>query len=88
MDASSNTDLSAFIDFCKSLDSGIVHTPEQAIKLYRSGAAKTTAEGAEGLGRELRALRAQIVASGAPLLDEAALGSEKAARRGDKSAAE
>lgn len=42
----------------------------------------------ERLGGDLRALRAQIIASGAPLLDEESLDREKAARRGDKPAAE
>jgi hypothetical protein len=42
----------------------------------------------EQLGGDLRALRAQIVASGAALLDEDSLDQEKAARRGDKPAAE
>jgi hypothetical protein len=42
----------------------------------------------ERLGVDLCALRAQIIASGAALLDEDSLDREKAARRGDKAAAE
>jgi hypothetical protein len=40
----------------------------------------------EQLGADLRALRAQIVASGASLLDETSLDQEKVNRRGDKTA--
>jgi hypothetical protein len=36
----------------------------------------------EQLGADLRALRAEIVAGGAPLLDEALLDQERASRRG------
>lgn len=63
MDTITNTDLTSFLDFCKSLDSGIVHTPEQALDLYR-----TRYEGRNGtsirssdLGRDLLRLREQIV---------------------------
>lgn len=38
----------------------------------------------QSLGERLRAIRAQIVASGAPLLDEAALQAELADRRGER----
>jgi len=38
----------------------------------------------QSLGERLRAIRAQIVASGAPLLDEAARQAELADRRGER----
>ena len=84
MDTFSSTDFTSFLDFCQSLDSGVVHTPEQALELYRSrhdknnGSNRTT-----DLGRDLLRLREQIVASGAPLLSADELDRELATRRGE-----
>ncbi|RRR74140.1 MAG: hypothetical protein EI684_07685 [Candidatus Viridilinea halotolerans] len=47
-------------------------------------AAPPPAEAIAPLGVQLRALRAQIVASGEPLLDEDALAIEVAERRGER----
>ena len=88
MDLFSNTELPAFIDFCKSLDAAVVHTPEQAVQLYRSADSQKSAADLNSLARDLLALRQQIVESGASLLDEDGLDREKAARRGEKTSAE
>lgn len=91
MDSLSPTDLPAFIDFCKSLDAAVVLSPEQAIELYRLGDLGEKNGGPAKrrlLADDLRALRAQIVASGAPLMDERELDAEKAARRGERQAAD
>jgi hypothetical protein len=63
-----------------------VHTPEQALELYRSrGQAEngSSSKHTGNLGRDLLRLREQIVATGAPLLSETELDEEIAARRGD-----
>lgn len=88
MDDLSPTELPAFIDFCKSLDAAVVHTPEKAVELYRSGEKNGREANGQSLAADLAVLRAQIIASGAPLLDERELDLEKAARRGERLAAE
>jgi len=87
MDTFSNTDLTSFLNFCQSLDSEMVHTPEQALELYRArreGRNGASASPSSNLGPDLFALRKKIVASGAPLLSEAELDEEVAARCGDR----
>lgn len=89
MDHPFPTELPAFLDFCKSLDAGIVHTPEQAVELYRSTRHDGSVISSPGnLGADLRRLRQQIVASGAPLWDETQLDRERAERRGEKMSCE
>ena len=82
------TELPAFIDFCKSLDAAVVHTPEKAVELYRCGESSVRSSDRLSLAADLAALRAQIVASGVPLLDEQELDLEKADRRGERLAAD
>jgi len=90
MDAAFNADLPAFLDFCKSLDAAVVQTPEKALELYRARERENGASESapNDLGRDLRQLREQIIASGALLLNENELDRERAARRGDKPSAE
>ena len=84
MDTFSNTDFTSFLDFCKSLDTGVVHTPEQALELYRSRRDKNNGGNrSTDLGQDLLGLREQIVASGAPLLSADELDRELASRRGE-----
>jgi hypothetical protein len=86
MDTSPNTDFSNFLDFCKSLDVGSVHSPEQALELFRSddNGAAAVKPGTGALGRDLLDLRQQIIASGLPLLDENELDLEVSQRRGEQ----
>ncbi len=87
MDTFSNTDFTSFLDFCKSLNSDTVQTPEQALELYRTrceGRNGISANRSSDLGRDLLLLREQIVASGAPLLNADELDRELAARRGEQ----
>ena len=87
MDTFSNTDFTSFLNFCQSLDSEMVHTPEQALELYRArreGRNGASTSPSSNLGRDLIGLRKEIVASGAPLLSETKLDDEIAARRGEQ----